>query len=603
MTRRLIWTPRGGRCRPTTPGVGPAGRGPVGPAAADAGEARRAAGTREPVPGQAPARPEAAPGQGAAGAPVVWAGVTDRLTTCGAGERPGTERSPRNGVSAYTASEAAAITIRAMRDSTIRARRDLISAARPGRPNEVSLDASRGSSSASLRSISSRMRCSSIDTAMATSEPPSHRTTEPRTAPPAAPGPQGSHPYYPPPDELLPPLCHWTTDVLVPGGKHLDSSGASATRQPRWVEKLFDSAAPLFYDDRMRWDSLRLDGSQADQPGGTNQAPTLFERDAVARTFDTPGFRGMTFYEVHARSIINQVPPASRIAFRWTINPYRGCSHACSYCSWGGTPILMADGRTRPLAEVKVGDQIYGTERRGSYRHYVVTEVLAHWSTIKSAYRVTLEDSTRLFCSSDHRFLTGRGWKYVIGTERSGPLQRPHLTVNNEMLGVGSFAEPPKESYDYQRGYLCGMIRGDANLATYTYERPGRAPAEAHRFRLALADKEALDRTRDYLDRADIRTTEFLFAEATSTRRQMMAIRATIPDQVRVIKGFIGWPNSPTLDWRKGFLAGIFDAEGGYNQGVWRVSNTDPEIIGWTVSSMKSLGFAVATAELHPPNG
>jgi DNA repair photolyase len=71
----------------------------------------------------------------------------------------------------------------------------------------------------------------------------------------------------------------------------------------------------------MRWDSLRPDA-----------APALFERGAVARTFDTPGFRGMTFYEVHARSIINQVPPASRMAFRWTINPYRGCGHGCVYC-------------------------------------------------------------------------------------------------------------------------------------------------------------------------------------------------------------------------------------------------------------------------------
>jgi DNA repair photolyase len=84
--------------------------------------------------------------------------------------------------------------------------------------------------------------------------------------------------------------------------------------------------------DRMRWDSLRLDGGQADTRQESGAAPALFERDAVARTFDTPGFRGMTFYEVHARSIINQVPPASRMAFRWTINPYRGCSHACTYC-------------------------------------------------------------------------------------------------------------------------------------------------------------------------------------------------------------------------------------------------------------------------------
>jgi DNA repair photolyase len=348
----------------------------------------------------------------------------------------------------------------------------------------------------------------------------------------------------------------------------------------------------------MRWDSLRLDGDRADRPAGTNQAPALFERDAVARTFDTPEFRGMTFYEVHARSIINQVPPASRMAFRWTINPYRGCSHSCVYCMWGGTPILMADGRTTPIAEVRVGDQIYGTVRRGSYRRYVITEVLAHWSTIKSAYRVTLEDGTRLFCSADHRFLTGRGWKYVSGTEQ-GTARRPHLTLNNELMGVGAFAEPPKESPDYQRGYLCGMIRGEANLASYSYPAAG----DQYRFRLALADKEALDRTRGYLSRVGVGTTEFLFTEATSTRRQMMAIRTSRRVQFRMIESLIGWPNSPTLDWRKGFLAGIFDAEGSCSQGIWRVANADPEIIGWTVSSMKALSFDVVVEDRKWPNG
>jgi DNA repair photolyase len=70
-------------------------------------------------------------------------------------------------------------------------------------------------------------------------------------------------------------------------------------------------------------------GAGAGPPG---PQPALFERGAVARSFDTPGFRGMTFFEVHAKSIINRVPEASRLPFRWTINPYRGCSHACSYC-------------------------------------------------------------------------------------------------------------------------------------------------------------------------------------------------------------------------------------------------------------------------------
>ncbi|SDK56118.1 DNA repair photolyase [Nonomuraea maritima] len=77
----------------------------------------------------------------------------------------------------------------------------------------------------------------------------------------------------------------------------------------------------------MRWDNLRLTGADGDDP-----AVPLFARGAVTRTFDTPEFRGMTFYEIQARSIINRVPAASRVPFEYTINPYRGCGHRCIYC-------------------------------------------------------------------------------------------------------------------------------------------------------------------------------------------------------------------------------------------------------------------------------
>jgi DNA repair photolyase len=76
----------------------------------------------------------------------------------------------------------------------------------------------------------------------------------------------------------------------------------------------------------MRWNEQRVEETPA-----PDQA-ALFGRDVVARTFDTPGFGGMTFYEIYAKSIINKVPPASRMPFQYTINPYRGCGHACVYC-------------------------------------------------------------------------------------------------------------------------------------------------------------------------------------------------------------------------------------------------------------------------------
>lgn len=49
------------------------------------------------------------------------------------------------------------------------------------------------------------------------------------------------------------------------------------------------------------------------------------------RTFDTPEFRGMEFIEVEAKTVINHVP-GTTMPFNWTINPYRGCSHACVAC-------------------------------------------------------------------------------------------------------------------------------------------------------------------------------------------------------------------------------------------------------------------------------
>ncbi|WP_336662948.1 Rv2578c family radical SAM protein [Leucobacter sp. USHLN154] len=50
------------------------------------------------------------------------------------------------------------------------------------------------------------------------------------------------------------------------------------------------------------------------------------------RTVRSPEYAGMAFHEVLAKSALNRVPGESSMPFSWTINPYRGCSHACVYC-------------------------------------------------------------------------------------------------------------------------------------------------------------------------------------------------------------------------------------------------------------------------------
>jgi DNA repair photolyase len=81
----------------------------------------------------------------------------------------------------------------------------------------------------------------------------------------------------------------------------------------------------------MRWDELRADRDL--------RLPGVGD-GAVIRTFDAPEAMGINFHEVRARSALNRVP-GGRYGFNWTINAYRGCSHACAYCFARRTHVFL----------------------------------------------------------------------------------------------------------------------------------------------------------------------------------------------------------------------------------------------------------------------
>ena len=75
----------------------------------------------------------------------------------------------------------------------------------------------------------------------------------------------------------------------------------------------------------MCWDELKVDEEERRTLPG-------YKEPAAVRTFDAPEALDTRFYEVRAKSVLNRVPPKSRMPFEWTINPYRGCTHACIFC-------------------------------------------------------------------------------------------------------------------------------------------------------------------------------------------------------------------------------------------------------------------------------
>ncbi len=347
----------------------------------------------------------------------------------------------------------------------------------------------------------------------------------------------------------------------------------------------------------MRWSNLEIDAEErARLPG--------YREEAVVRHFDAPEAIETRFYEVRAKSILNRVPESSQVPFRWTINVFRGCTHSCTYCLSGDTPVLLADGSHKPIHELDVGDAIYGTQvGESGDRRYARTTVLDKWITIKPAYRVTLEGGTELILSADHRLLSNRGWKHVANSGRGQP-DRPHLTTRNSLVGTGAFAEQPTRDAGYRRGYLCGIIRGDRALRADELRRSRRGDCDTgYRFRLALTDLEALRRARDFLAAAAVQTGERVFQRVAGQHRGVTAISAQSGASFERVRGLIEWPVMPSLQWCRGFLAGIFDAEGCRSAFALRIGNTDPLILAWTEACARRLGFDTAVVSTNNPGG
>ena len=112
----------------------------------------------------------------------------------------------------------------------------------------------------------------------------------------------------------------------------------------------------------MRWSGQQLERQHPDS------LPGLARLNNLVRTVRTPEFAGITFYEVLAKSALNKVPGAvPGTPYGWTINPYRGCSHACVYCFARPTHAYLdfadagATSTPRSIVKVNVGE-VLGAE-------------------------------------------------------------------------------------------------------------------------------------------------------------------------------------------------------------------------------------------------
>ena len=123
----------------------------------------------------------------------------------------------------------------------------------------------------------------------------------------------------------------------------------------------------------MRWAGQTVGGVVSDP----DALPGMQEMPGLVRTVRTPEFAGVTFHEVLARSALNHVPATSDVPFRWTVNPYRGCTHGCVYCFARQTHSYLdldtgADFDAEIVVKVNVAEVLAREVGRASWGHEAV---------------------------------------------------------------------------------------------------------------------------------------------------------------------------------------------------------------------------------------
>ena len=81
---------------------------------------------------------------------------------------------------------------------------------------------------------------------------------------------------------------------------------------------------------------------------------------------------GADVQEIHCKTLLNKID-VPRFPFRWTLNPYRGCRHACTYCYARPTHEFLGqdsgrDFETRVFVKVNAAEVLRQELKRQSWR-------------------------------------------------------------------------------------------------------------------------------------------------------------------------------------------------------------------------------------------
>ena len=258
-------------------------------------------------------------------------------------------------------------------------------------------------------------------------------------------------------------------------------------------------------------------------------------------------------------------------------NLFTGCNFNCSYCVSPDSRVLMSDFSWKPIGNIGIGEQVLSFDENvppTSHRGLRIGDVthIFHRRVYSSLFTLNTGVS-EIIVTGNHPWLQDRG--YWVTTEKVA-------WEGSTLRSIGITPNHMTEGELYRLGYLRGICDGDATLNPIYRDR--RHPSW---FRLALIDFDALDYVEKSLSEHGIDVPRLKF---NNIGKSMEMLQTQSQGKVAAIVRLLEIDGNQSTEYCRGWLAGIFDAEGTLSSYI-RIANHNPLIRKKIIEYSKKLGI------------
>ncbi len=234
------------------------------------------------------------------------------------------------------------------------------------------------------------------------------------------------------------------------------------------------------------------------------------------------------------------------------------------YCLPYDAPILMNDLSEKRIKDIKIGDYVIGWKRNNSQRILCESKVKDVITKKAQLVKVTLSNGKEIYCTKDHKWLTGRSERGNEDKEYSipkiGRLGGPGSNCASKMVEIfTSIKGLYINTDDYKKGYIQGFFMGDGFCSYEKYIRYNYFREKIVRnykkyiIGCACKDKEPITRLHEYLDYFNIKHSLIRRGDGLYSINSYRKETFYFFKEIEKIN---------TVEKHAGFLGGIYDAEG-----------------------------------------